>query len=211
MLAEVLVASLDGIDHERFDLWGSHTGGLIAMEMAIAQPERFGAMILDAVPLLDPAETADILENYLPPIVPDVHGTHLLAAWHMRRDMFLYWPWYNRKGSAVRPMSLPDVQTFHAWTIGLLRSGTTYDRSYRAAFEYATAERLPLLTLPTLLRSGPTDMLADGLEQAGELGSASLEVRPTPSTVWYPRQSEADVHESLRIYREFLDRAPHVA
>lgn len=205
-LARTIAAALDSLPHDRFDLWGSHTGGLIAMELSIADPERFGAMILDAVPLLDPTETADILEHYLPRIVPDVHGTHLLDAWHMRRDMFLYWPWYRRLGRAVRPMLLPDVETFHSWTLGLLRSGTTYDLSYRAAFEYATAERLPRLSIPTLLSSGPTDMLADGLETARQLAPGIVEIEPTPATVWYPRQNPDAVVETIDVYREFLDR-----
>lgn len=206
MLAAVMLEVMDALALDVVDLWGTHTGGLIAMEIALARPQQVGAMILDAVPLLDPEQTADILEKYLPPIVPDPHGTHLVSAWHMRRDMFLYWPWYERRGVTVRGMPLPDAETFHAWTLGLLRSGTTYDRSYRAAFEYPTKERLPAVRVRTLLCSGPTDMLAGGLEAARSLCSDAVTIAPAPATVWYPRQDPAAVEATFALYRAFLDR-----
>ena len=59
-------------------------------------------MVLEAPVLIDPAFAADILEHYLPPLLPDRWGTHLLRAWNMRRDMFLFWPWYRRERDAVR-------------------------------------------------------------------------------------------------------------
>lgn len=206
LLAAVMLEVMDALELGVVDLWGTHTGGLIAMEIALARPEQVGAMILDAVPLLDPEQTADILEKYLPPIVPDAHGTHLVSAWHMRRDMFLYWPWYDRRGAAVRGMPLPDAETFHAWTLGLLRSGTSYDRSYRAAFEYPTKERLPGVRVRTLLCSGPTDMLADGLEAARSLCSDDVTIAQAPATVWYPRQDPRAVEATFALYRGFLDR-----
>ncbi|MBU6499430.1 MAG: alpha/beta hydrolase, partial [Rhodospirillales bacterium] len=201
-LARDVLDLADVLGFDDFDLWGTHTGALIALETALIAPERVGRLVLEAPPLLPPAFTADILANYLPKLRPDGWGLHVQQAWNMRRDMFLFWPWYRAERSAVRPLQLPDAAFLHAWTIGLLQSGTTYDLSYRAAFEYDTQRRLPLLRRPALVCAGPSDMLADGLAKAKSLAPDHVTVATTPATVWYPNQTRRDVEATLRIYDE---------
>ncbi len=202
-LARDILDLLDTLELREVDLWGTHTGALIALEVALIAPDRVHRLVLEAPPLLPPAFTSDILAHYLPPIAPDCWGLHLLQAWNMRRDMFLFWPWYRRDRAAARPLRLPDAGFLHDWTLGLLASGRTYDRSYRAAFEYDTRARLPTLTRPALVCAGPSDMLADGLAEAGAL-SPMVRVEATPATVWYPHQSPEAVAATLRAYADFL-------
>ncbi|CAN5771271.1 hypothetical protein BH11PSE13_BH11PSE13_32420 [soil metagenome] len=194
----------DALGLEQVDLFGTHTGAMIAMEFAIHWPDRVGRMILEAPVLIDPAFAADILEHYLPPLVPDRWGTHLLRAWNMRRDMFLFWPWYQQAREAARVLGTPPLDLLHDWTVGLLKSGTTYDRSYRAAFVYDTRARLPLLPRPALICAGPADMLVEGLEEARRLAPAGTRVSATPATVWYPGQSPEAVRETIAFYDAFL-------
>ena len=92
----------------------------------------------------------------------------------------------------------------HDWTVGLLKSGTTYHLSYRAAFVYDTRARLPLLPRPALICAGPADMLVEGLEEARRLAPAGTRVSATPATVWYPGQSPEAVRETVAVYDEFL-------
>jgi pimeloyl-ACP methyl ester carboxylesterase len=204
LLAADVIALADTLGFSRFDLWGTHTGALIALEAAIAAPSRVRRLVLEAPPLLSPAFNTDILANYFPPLRPDKWGLHLQHAWNMRRDMFLFWPWYRAAREAARPLDLPDADFLHDWTIGLLQSGATYDRSYRAAFEYDTKRRLPLLSHPALICAGPTDMLADGLSAAKDLAPAHITVATTPATVWYPHQKPDAVAETLALYNDFL-------
>ena len=194
----------DRLGFAQFDLWGTHTGALVALELALLAPERIGRLVLEAPPLLPADFSRDILANYLPPLVPDKWGLHVQRAWNMRRDMFLFWPWYRQQRDAVRPLGLPDDATLHDWTVGLLKSGQTYDLSYRAAFEYPTAERLPRLTRPALICAGPADMLADGLARAREIAPQQVSVTATPATVWYPNQTPEGIANTLAIYRAFL-------
>ena len=203
-LARDIVDLLDVLDLAQVDLWGTHTGAVIALETALIAPDRVRRLVLEAPPLLSASFTEDILEHYLPAILPDCWGLHLQQAWNMRRDMFLFWPWYRRERAAVRPLQLPDADFLHDWTIGLLTSGRTYDRSYRAAFEYDTRARLPRLSRPALVCAGPSDMLADGLDEAGRL-SSQVTVRATPATVWYPHQSPEAIAQTLAIYADFLE------
>ena len=206
-LARSMLAAADALQLATLDLWGTHTGAVVALEMALIAPQRIGRLVMEAPPILPAAFTADILDNYLPPIRADRWGLHLQQAWNMRRDMFLFWPWYNHRREALRPLGLPDARFLHDWTVGLLKSGRTYDRSYRAAFEYRTAERLPKLTVPALITAGPADMLADGLGKLREIAPASVEVAATPATVWYPNQPAADRAATIAQYRAFLERS----
>lgn len=204
-LARDALSVADALGLERFDLWGTHTGALIALEAAIIAPERIGRAILEAPPLLPPAFTADLLANYFPPLQPDGWGLYLQQAWNMRRDMFLFWPWYRAERAAARPLDVPDAAFLHDWTIGLLASGSTYHRSYRAAFEYDTRSRLPRLTRPALVCAGPADMLADGLKAAQSLLAHDAVVTSTPATVWYPGQGADAVDATIAMYERFLD------
>lgn len=194
----------DALRLDKVDLFGTHTGAMVAMEFAIRWPTRAGRMVLEAPVLIDPAFAADILEHYLPPLLPDRWGTHLLRAWNMRRDMFLFWPWYRQSRDAARSLGTPSLATLHDWTVGLLKSGTTYRLSYGAAFIYETRSRLPLLPCPAMICAGPADMLVEGLEEARRLAPADTVVAATPATVWYPGQSAEAVRASIAIYEKFL-------
>jgi pimeloyl-ACP methyl ester carboxylesterase len=194
----------DALNLSQIDLFGTHTGALVALEFALLQPHRVGRIILEAPPLLDQSFTDDILENYLPPIQPDRWGTHLLRAWNMRRDMFLFWPWYRQSRDAARSLGLPDLPSLHAWTVGLLKSGRTYHLTYGAAFKYNTRLRLPLLSCPALICAGPADMLVQGLAIARQLAPAGTLIQKTPATVWYPGQSSVAIKSTVAIYDDFL-------
>lgn len=195
---------IDALELKQVDLFGTHTGAMIAMELSIQWPKRVRRMVLEAPVLIDPGFAADILVHYLPTLQPDRWGLHLLRAWNMRRDMFLFWPWYRQTREAARALGLPPLQTLHDWTIGLLKSGTTYHLSYRAAFVYDTRARLPLLTRPALICAGPADMLVEGLELARQLAPAGTVVAVTSATVWYPGQSNEAVAATIAMYDEFL-------
>lgn len=102
VLAEDALAVADALGLDSFDLWGTHTGALVALELTVRHPDRVGRAVLEA-PVLIPADfSADILTNYFPPLVADRWGLHLLQAWNMRRDMFLFWPWYRQERAAAR-------------------------------------------------------------------------------------------------------------
>lgn len=203
-MAQNAIQVADALELEQVDLFGTHTGALVALEFALLQPHRVSRVILEAPPLLDQSFNNEILEKYFPPLQPDRWGTHLLRAWNMRRDMFLFWPWYRQSRDAARSLGLPDLKTLHAWTVGLLKSGHTYHLTYGAAFKYDTRVRLPLLSRPALICAGPADMLVEGLAIARQLAPAGTQVQATPATVWYPGQASAAINAAIAIYENFL-------
>ncbi|MDR7233574.1 alpha/beta hydrolase [Agrococcus sp. BE272] len=202
-IARSLLQLADALHLDSFDVWGTHTGANVALEMSLIAPERIGRLVLEAPILMDTAEVRELVQRYFHDISATDFGDHVLRAWQLRRDMFLFWPWYERSRAAARAIGVPPVEMLHDWTIGLLKSGATYPLTYRAAFEYPTADRLRLLEHPALICAGPADMLAGALAVAPRLAPEAT-VMPTAATVWYPRQSADAIESTLSAYEAFL-------
>lgn len=205
-LADEAFAVADALGWASFDVWGSHTGACVALEMAVARPDRIGRGVFEAPVVISPEFRDDLQSHYFPDLTPDVFGTHVQRAWHWRRDVFAYWPWYRVDHAAARAIGLPSAEDLQLYAVGILESGATYDGAYRAAFDFDTRARLPHLTRPAILTAGPHDMLANALDDAGDLVPDDLlRTVPTPATVWWPDPEPSAAAETMRIYRGFLD------
>ena len=169
MYADDAEAVLDALNVDECDVWGTHTGALVAVELAIHHPARVCGLGVDGITLFDDDETADVLANYLPPFELDDYGSHLARAWGMRHDMSLFWPWYRHDGTGVRELGALDPDALHAITVELLRSGPTFRLAYSAAFRYPTRQQLPKVLVPMLLSSNPADPLRVHLAEAKRL------------------------------------------
>ena len=158
-LAAHALAALDALGLDRFDLYGSHTGASIAMEIAIAHPGRVGRLVIDGMGLYSAGLQSEVLDRYAREIVPDAEATHLMKVWHFCRDQFLFWPYYNRTAAGRLPGGLPDEGALHDFSVEVLKALRTYHLSYRAAFRHPKRDRLPLLRVPVLVCASVTDML----------------------------------------------------
>ena len=198
-LAALAYEAIDRLLAGRFQLYGSHTGASIAMEIAIAHPDRVEALILDGMGLYATDEQAEILERYAREIGPDLEGTHLMKVWHFCRDQFLFWPYYNRTAAGRLPNGLPDADTLHDFVVEVLKAVRSYHKSYRAAFRHPKRERLPLLTVPTLVASSPSDMLH---EFADEVAALVPGARRVALPTWADPNYDAGAAD---LFRGFLD------
>ena len=102
-----LIRVLERMELSSFHLYGHNGGASVAVEVAALWPERVASLILDAPICL--AETEDrLIADWLcdvEPVTPTWDGSHLLRVWHMRRDMELWWPWFERKRQNARDPS----------------------------------------------------------------------------------------------------------
>jgi pimeloyl-ACP methyl ester carboxylesterase len=203
-LAEDAKELADRLGFDSVDLWGSHTGALIAMELAVRHPSRVGRVVLEGPVFISSAFQADLLEKYFPPMALDQWGLHLQLFWNWRRDLFMYWPWYRVDYAAARRLGIPEPTDIHRFVMGLLQSGPHYSRAYRSAYIYRTSDRIGLLRCPTLVCAGPNDMLVDGLPQAKRLAPKTVSVMLTPTTAWWPAQRPNEIEATLDIYERFL-------
>ncbi|MFB9315804.1 alpha/beta hydrolase [Nocardioides plantarum] len=204
-LAAEAFAVADALGWDSFDVWGSHTGACTALEMTVTRPERIGRAVLEAPVVISADFRDDLQAHYFPDLAADPFGTHVQRAWHWRREVFLYWPWYRVDHAAARSIGLPSAEDLQLYAVGIHESGATYDGAYRAAFDYDTRARLPLLTRPAILVAGPHDMLANALDDAADLVPDDLlRIVDTPATVWWPDPEPQAAADTMTIYREFL-------
>ncbi|UOM35394.1 alpha/beta fold hydrolase [Acuticoccus sp. I52.16.1] len=204
-LAADMAALLDALGHDVVDVWGSHTGSLVALELAVSAPERVRRLVMEGPVFISADFQDDLLAHYFPDFTPDPWGRHLSLVWNWRRDAFFFWPWYRRTREAVRAIGLPSAEDLHLYAVGIMESGTTYDAAYRTAFRYATGERMPRLTRPALVCAGPNDMLIEGLAATRALAVPGVTVKTTPTTVWWPDPEPQAAAETMALYVEFLD------
>ncbi|MGE0801910.1 MAG: alpha/beta fold hydrolase [Lautropia sp.] len=154
-----LAETLDALGIESFDLYGTHTGASLATELALARPQRVGALILDGVGLYPDPFRDELLARYTPAIQPDQQGAYLMWIWHFVRDTFMYWPWYALDRAHRRDGGLPDAEVLHSKVVEVMKAARTYHHSYRAAIAYDKRARIPLLRVPTLAVCARGDML----------------------------------------------------
>jgi pimeloyl-ACP methyl ester carboxylesterase len=197
--ADAHLQAIDALELDRFDLYGSHTGGNIACEIAIAAPHRVRRLVLDGMSLYAAEERAEMLREYAREYPPDLDGSHLVKVWSFVRDAYLFWPWYRRDAAHRRDTGLPPPEALHEKAVEVLKALSTYHLSYRAAIAYDKEGRLPLVSVPTLLACGRSDMLLRYFDAvAALLPSAAKAVTPGTAT-------PADTAETARRIAEFLD------
>lgn len=202
-IADFAAATLQAVDAlgiGEFDLFGSHTGASIAVETAILAPARVRHLIVDSIGLWDAARQADYLARNSPVVAPDAIGSHFNWAWNYCRDQYLFWPWYERTAAARRTIDLPAPEVLHDLVLEVLKALGTYQMSYRAAARYPKRARLPLVRVPTLATSSPTDSLIRYLDEVAALvPGAAKDVVEDPET-------PAGAAVAAAAYAAFLDR-----
>lgn len=177
--AAALVDTLSALGLERVDLYGAHTGAGIALETTYRFPRRVRRLVLDGLPVFTDAERQDYLDNYTPSLEPRWDGSHLITLWAMRRDMYVFAPWYNRTRNARRKRDLPSADALHDVAVDFLRAGPGYWKGYHAVFRSDPTPALTRIERPTLLLSRPTDALVGHLARLDSVSkSVTLESKP---------------------------------
>lgn len=158
-LAAAIAEFMDRQGITRAHVYGSHTGASIGAELALIAPERVRSLVIDGVGHWEGEQLADVLANYALPFVPDVDGHYLQRILDFCRNQYLFYPWYCRTEEARRTGGLPPAEDFAAMLAEVVKAGTTFHRNYRAAFQWDTRGRLPLLACPVLFMASESDPL----------------------------------------------------
>lgn len=126
---------LDAIGVEQADFYGTHIGGHVAMDMAIRHPGRVRRLILDGSGI----PPTDLKKEYVahlreaPPF--DYNGSQLMWAFGTAKDMYMFFPYYDRDATHRRKRDLGSAEERHRRALELLRNCATYHHAYIAAFE----------------------------------------------------------------------------
>ncbi len=165
-----LIHTLDRMDIPFCHLYGHNGGAAVAVEAARRWPERVISMVLDAPICLSEAERDDISSNWLrgvEPVTPTWDGSHLLRVWHMRRDMELWWPWFERNRQNARdtePRIDPASLTLEVREI--MKQPASFVPTWRALMPFHMRFKLAETTQPCLLIGAPADIFYRCLPEA---------------------------------------------
>jgi len=203
-LADALLAAISTLcaDEQPFDLYGSHTGARLACSIALRSPARVRRIVLDGFGLYTTGERDEILSVYAPEQAPDPLGRHLMWGWHFARDQWIWFPWFDKRNDKRVSLDLPPPAFLHDLFVEIMKSLTTYHRSYRAAFRYDMSVAVPELTQPTLICAQKTDMIHTALPRMAAL------LPGAPSALLPGTATEQDADETAAAIAGFLDHEP---
>ena len=155
-MAHALDEFTTAIQLPRATVIGVHTGAQIALEFGLRFPEKTDFLILDGLALFNEEESADILEHYLPPFIPDWDGSHLTWLWARLREQVIFFPWYRKGRGARMHYDMPGAEYLHGWFMDFMYAGDEYRGGYGAAFRYRNSAAIKDIIPPTaaLYRTG---------------------------------------------------------
>jgi pimeloyl-ACP methyl ester carboxylesterase len=149
--ARATLEVVDVLGWDRFDVVGTHTGSVEAIEIASLVPDRVRRVGLVAIPDYTPAEIEERMAGVAAPRPPPVlDGSHLQEAW-LRRAWL--------RGGRADPVFLQDL------FVDEMLCAATVHLAYRAVLSYPTRRRLSVLRPPVVLFA-PADDLAVQTERA---------------------------------------------
>jgi pimeloyl-ACP methyl ester carboxylesterase len=172
------------------DVIGSGAGALVGLELALRKRERVHALVMTGVAFVDDALAAELVEKIAPQITPDWFGGYLLQAWHVVRDQGLFWPWYERRGTAaIRQEPQVDPVLVQQRVLELFRSAGAWRRAFQAQFSYPLQKRLATAlgrgALPVMLAASDLDPQRDGMwRAAADFPRAQHALLPDAETKW---------------------------
>lgn len=201
-LADATVKMLDAIGAPRCDVFGMHTGGHIAMEMAIRHPDRVRRLVLEGLGIPPQSMKDEYTNQILATPKPDAYGTHFTWAFNMNRDMFLFFPYYKKDLAHRRTREIPDVDELHERALDLLKNIETYHHAYIAAWaNNADGCRFPEIPVPTMLTVAAADTAETDMADVAALIPDCV-IRPTA-----PGSKAGDMGALTPVILEFLDAA----
>ena len=143
--AGVAVELLDALGIERADVVGHHTGGVIAVEIAAARPQRVRSLVLSSTPFTDAQfRRARAARPPIDEVEPSADGSHLAALWQRRQGFY--------------PEGRPEL--LEAFVCDALRASGSPEQGHRAVAAYRMEDRIHRVTQPTLIVRATDDPFA---------------------------------------------------
>lgn len=160
--ANVAAHVLDSLGLPAVHVLGHNSGAAVALDLAIAYPERVVSVTLDAPFFLDEDERFLFATQPAPSIEPDPEGFHLLRAWHHLRDSELWWPWFRRERrfQSPRPSRL-DPEQLTTRLLEVIRHPRSYVPAWRAIIGYPWQTRIAACSHPIRIIAAPDDLASN--------------------------------------------------
>lgn len=147
-------------------LYGHNGGAAVAVEAALRAPQRVRTLVLDA-PISVGDDMAKRWLDGVEPVTPAWNGEHLIRAWHMRRDMELWFPWYDRRRETARAVE-PRIDPARL-TVALretMKQPASFAPAWRAVLGYPLQAKLRQVKAPVHVMTAAHDVFAHCISQA---------------------------------------------
>jgi pimeloyl-ACP methyl ester carboxylesterase len=143
--ARVACELLGALGIARADVVGHHTGGVVAVELAAAFPDRVRGLVLSSTPYTDEAfRRARAQRPPIDEVAPSQDGSHLVALWQKRQGFY--------------PPGRPDL--LEAFVLDALKVGPRVEEGHRAVASYRMEDRIRRVTQPALIVRATHDPFA---------------------------------------------------
>ncbi|MEM8983353.1 MAG: alpha/beta fold hydrolase [Pseudomonadota bacterium] len=149
--ADSMLRLMDTLGIEEFDVYGSHTGSHVGIEIALQAGHRLKSLTMHGVALMDADEQEAFLANYAPIKAPDDIGGHLNWAWHFIRDQMIFYPHFRKDAAHIRAGGNLSANYLHELTVDVLKNIRHYHKTYHAVFRHAVLTRLAAVSQPIAL------------------------------------------------------------
>jgi len=182
--ADRIIEAIGRLGLRTVDLFGRGSGATVALAIAAVRQKMVHRLVLHDLPVVTAMERGQLARHYTPPIEPTWDGGHLYKTWLMLRDQQIYWPWFDRRREAIRPVDFEGSPLdLHQRLLEVLKARHTYGLTTQAALRHKAALDMKRRTCPTLV-----------LEQVGDVfaGRATLAFVKAPRASFAPVQRDAD-------------------
>jgi len=139
-----VVSVMDALNLPHAHIFGDHTGAAIAVETAIAAPERVGRLILSGLPFW--LNEQERIERHRQVVARDLiaksdDGSHVMRIWAFLK---------GRIPGGERGLNPADMELLSEITLDALRAGPAWKQVEILMSIYDPMPRLPLVKAPTL-------------------------------------------------------------
>ena len=160
---DALAELIDALGLTKPGIFGSHSGAIMGVRLAIQHPDKVGCLIANGILINTAKERAELADNYFPRFEPQWDGSHLSELWSRIKDQHIFYPWYQRT-TRYRINWPASNQDYAKTALDLLEAGDFYIDAYRAVLTYDISPDLQKLALPTCLLVAKTDALSQYVE-----------------------------------------------
>ncbi len=161
--ADSMLRLMDALDIQTFDVYGSHTGSHIGIEMAHQANDRIGHLVLHGIAVLDEDDQREFLTHYAPPQGVDPIGSQFNWAWHYVRDQMIFYPHFRKTPEHIRAGGHLDAQFLHELTVDVLKNLAHYHKTYHAVFKHDVIARLATIDTAAAILAHQDDPLNDAI------------------------------------------------
>jgi pimeloyl-ACP methyl ester carboxylesterase len=156
--ADGVVNLMDELGIRQAAVYGFHTGGVCALALAMRHPDRFTVAIMNGYIQMGKDEVDEILQQYLPEVVPDWSGSHLAWTWARFREQVIFFPWFSKDLARRMNNDVPAPAVTHLAVMDFLKC-QDYRRAYRPAFLFDTSQAVKNMKGNMVITTAKTDVL----------------------------------------------------